>query len=195
MKLNSILVLCLSALPALALDLSPRFVSTIADGVVIRRPYFVDGDKKYAVTLNMETELTPFEDGALFRFVKLSHAEMRLRPSPMSVELKFDPENQEKYEEAARKLLPPDAEGVVLDQVTQNPLPINGWSGVRFTFHYRIPTGEVRESITFLNIMPTEQVVIQTGSMAKDFPDVSDRAFDIIRRWHEVDLKAVVAGS
>ena len=195
MKLNSLLILCLSALPACALDFSPRFTTTISDGVAIRRPYFTDGDKKYSVTLNMETELTPFEDGALFRFVKLSHAEMRLRPSPMSVELKFDAENQEQYEEAAKKLLPPDAEGVVLDQVTQNPLPINGWSGVRFTFHYRMPMGEVRESITFLNILPTEQVVIQTGSMAKDFPDVSDRAFDIIRRWHELDPKAVVAGS
>lgn len=195
MKLNSILILCLGALPAFALDLSPRFIKAMADGVVIRRPYFVDGDKKYSVTLNMETDLTPFEDGALFRFVKLSRAEMRLRPSPMSVGLKFDAENQEQYEEAAKKLLPPDAEGVVLDQVTQNPLPINGWSGVRFTFHYRMPMGEVRESITFLNILPTVQVVIQAGSMAKDFPDVSDRAFDIIRRWHELDPKAVVAGS
>lgn len=195
MKLNSILILCLGALPAFALDLSPRFINAMADGVVIRRPYFVDGDKKYSVTLNMETDLTPFEDGALFRFVKLSRAEMRLRPSPMSVGLKFDAENQEQYEEAAKKLLPPDAEGVVLDQVTQNPLPINGWSGVRFTFHYRMPMGEVRESITFLNILPTVQVVIQAGSMAKDFPDVSDRAFDIIRRWHELDPKAVVAGS
>lgn len=195
MKLNSILILCLGALPVIALDFSPRFVTTVSDGVAIRRPYFADGDKKYSVTLNMETELTPFEDGALFRFVKLSHAEMRLRPSPLSVDLKFAPENQEAYEEAAKKLLPPDAEGVVLDQVTQNPLPINGWSGVRFTFHYRMPMGEVRESITFLNILPTDQVVIQTGSMAKDFPDVSDRAFDIIRRWHELDPKAVVAGS
>ena len=195
MKLNSILILCLGALPAFALDLSPRFVSTISDGVIIRRPFFTDGDKKYSVTLNMETELTPFEDGALFRFVKLSHAEMRLRPSPMSVDLKFEPENQEQYEAAAKKLLPPDAEGVMLDQVTQNPLPINGWSGVRFTFRYRMPMGEVRESITFLNILPTQQVVIQTGSMARDFADVSDRAFDIIRRWHELDPKAVVAGS
>lgn len=195
MKLNSLLILCLSALPAVALDFAPRFVTTISDGIAIRRPYFAHGDKKYSVTLNMETELTPFGDGALFRFVKLSHAEMRLRPSPMSVDVKFEPESLEKYQEAARKLLPPDAEGVVLDQVTQNPLPINGWTGVRFTFQYRVPMGEVRESITFLNLLPKEQVVIQTGSMAKDFADVSDRAYDIIRRWHELDTEAVVAGS
>ena len=195
MKLPGILFFVASALPAFGLDLSPQFVTTISDGVAIRRPYFADGDKKYSVTLNMETELTAFEDGALFRFVKLSHAEMRLRPSPLSVNLTVDQENQESYEKAARQLLPPDAEGVELDQVTQNPLPINGWTGVRFTFHYKMPMGEVRESITFLNILPTQQVVIQTGSLAKDFADVSDRAYDIIRRWHELDPKTVVGGS
>ena len=195
MKLQSILFLAASALPAFALDLSPSFITTMSDGVAIRRPYFADGDKKYSVTLNIETELTPYDDGALFRFVKLSHAEMRLRPSPLSVNLKFEPESQERYEQAARKLLPPDAEGVVLDQVTQNPLPMNGWTSVRFAFHYKMPTGEVRESVTFLNIVPTQQVVVQTSSMAKDFTDASDRAYDIIRRWHELDPKAVVGGS
>lgn len=195
MKLQSLIILAATALPSVALDLSPRFITTVADGVAIRRPYFADGDKKYSLKLNVETELTPFEDGALFRFVKLSHAEMRLRPSPMSVELKIEAESQAQYEQAARRLLPSDAEGVVLDQVTANPLPMNGWTGVRFTFHYRMPTGEVRESVTFLNIVPTQQVVVQTASLAKDFPDASDRAYDIIRRWHEMDPKAVVGGS
>ena len=195
MKLQSLIILAATALPSVALDLSPRFITTVADGVAIRRPYFADGDKKYSLKLNVETELTPFEDGALFRFVKLSHAEMRLRPSPMSVELKIEAESQAQYEQAALRLLPSDAEGVVLDQVTANPLPMNGWTGVRFTFHYRMPTGEVRESVTFLNIVPTQQVVVQTASLAKDFPDASDRAYDIIRRWHEMDPKAVVGGS
>ena len=120
---------------------------------------------------------------------------MRLRPSSFSTELKFEAESQEQFERAARRLLPPDAEDVVLDQVTHNPMPINGWTGVRFTFHYRTPTGEVRESLTFLNIVPTQQVIVQTTAMAKDFTDASDRAYDIIRRWHEMDPKAVVGGS
>ena len=195
MKLHSILFLAASALPAFALDLSPLFITTLSDGVAIRRPYFADGDKKYSVTLNIETELKAYEDGALFRFVKLPHAEMRLRPSPVGVNVKIEPESQAQDEQAARRLLPADAEGVVLDQVTANPLPINGWTGVRFTFHYRTPTGEVRESVTFLNILPTQQVVIQTAAMAKDFPDASDRAYDIIRRWHELDPKAGASGS
>jgi len=194
MKLSCILFLAASACSALALDLSPQFITIVSDGIAIRRPYFSDGDKKYALTLNIETELTPFEDGALFRFVKLSQAEMRLRPSPLGVDTAIEDASKDKYEEAARKLLPQDAAEVVLDQVTFDPLPINGWKGIRFLFHYRLPSGEMRESLTFLNIIPTQQVVVQTASLAKDFSDASDRAYDIIRRWHELDPKAVARG-
>ena len=87
MKLHTILFLAVSALPAFALDLSPQFITTLEDGMTYRRPYFSDGDKKYTVSLDTETELTACEDGALFRFVKFSRADMRLRPSPLSVDL------------------------------------------------------------------------------------------------------------
>lgn len=195
MKIPVSLLLVFSTFSVSALDLTPGFVTTMSDGVAIRRPYYADGSKKYSVTLNIETELTPYEDGSLFRFIKLNHAEMRLRPSSFSVEIKFEPDTLDRYQEAARKLLPQLAENVVLEQQTPNPLPINGWKGHRFAYKYSTPSGEVRESITFLNITPTTQVIVQVYAMAKDFPDASERAYDIIRRWHELDPSAILRGN
>ena len=193
MKLQTILFLAASALPAFALDLSPQFVTTVEDGKAYRRPYFSDGDKKYTVSLDTETELTADADGALFRFVKFSRADMRLRPSPLSVDVKIEPGNQEQYESAARKLLPVGAKDIVLDQVTSNPEAISGWTSVCFTFHYSASGTEVRESVTFMNLLPKTQVVVQTSSTTKDFAEATFRAFDTIRRWRELDSKSVSA--
>src|SRR5438034_10009067 len=97
---------------------------------------------------------------SLFRFSKLKQAEMRLRPSAFSVEMKFGPDTLERYEQGARKLLPAGARDIVLEQQTPNPLSINNWQSHRFIFKYNTGVGEVRESITFLNITPTQQVVV-----------------------------------
>lgn len=195
MKIPVSLLLAFGALSAPALDLTPSFVTVMSDGINIQRPYFSDSGKKYAVTLNVETELVPSEDGALFKFVKLKHAEMRLRPSSFSVEVMFGPDTLDRYQEAARRLLPQNAEGVILEQQTKNPLPINGWASHRFVYKYTTPAGEVRESITFLNIIPSQQVVVQVYAAAKDFADASERGYDIIRRWHELDNATVVRGN
>ena len=195
MKILTTLFVALGALSASALDLTPSFAEVSSDGVTIRRPYFTDGGKKYSVTINAETEVTQCDEGALFRFIKLKNAEMRLRPSPCSVEIKFEPETLDSYEAVARKLLPQVAEGVVLEQQTGNPLPINGWEGHRFVYTYSTPAGQVRESITFLNILPAHQVIVQIYAPAKEFSDASERGFDIIRRWHELDTALVLRGN
>ena len=195
MKTHISLILALSALSASALDLHPHYIDADADGVSIRRPYFSDGSKKYSLRLNNETELQPYEDGAIFRFIKLKDAAMRLRPSPFSVDTKFDPENLTRYLETARQLLPQLAEGVALYQETPNPMPINAWTSHRFVFKYKTQVGEVRESITFLNITPTAQVIVQVYAMDKEFADADSRAWDIIRRWYELDSSTASRGN
>jgi hypothetical protein len=195
MKKRVSLFLALSALTASALDLTPNFINATADGITIRRPYFADGSKKYSVTLNVDTELLPYEDGALFRFIKLKDAAMRLRPSSFGVEVKFAPETLDQYQEAARRLLPQIAEDVVLEQQTANPITINRWKSHRFVYKYKTPAGEMCESITFLNITPAQQVILQVYSSEKDFADAAERAWDIIRRWHELDPSTVPHGS
>lgn len=195
MKLPISLLLFASAISVSALDLTPSFINITADGIVIRRPYFPDGATKYSVTLDMETELTAYEDGALFRFTKSNHGEMRLRPSSFSTTVTFGPDTLDRYEEAARKLLPQIAEKVTLVEQVKNPWPINHWQSHRFIFTYGTSTGEIHESITFLNITPSQQVIVQVYAMTKDFADVAGRADDTIRRWHELDTKLIVRGN
>jgi hypothetical protein len=174
------------ALSASAIDLVPHYISTTADGVVIRRPYFADGKKKYSVKIDSETKLTAFEDGALFRFEKFPDAAMRLRLSPISTPGPFGPEKLEHYQQVARGLLPAGAEEIALTESALDPLPINGWQSYRVTFSYRAATEPRRQSIIFLNLKPTEQILVQTDSAERSFNEVSARVFNIVRRWHEI---------
>jgi len=166
-----------------------------SDGIVLRNPFFKDGQKKYGLILNIDTELTGFEDGAKFKFTKLDHSEMILRHSPFGVNVKFAPETLDGYEQAARKLLPQLAEGVTLEKQVKNPLPMNAWESHRFIFKYTTPVGTSRESITFLNILPNEQVIMQVYAKDGQFEHAAARADDIVRRWYEIDEKSVLRGN
>jgi hypothetical protein len=195
MKIPIGIIIALSALSASALDLSPNYTLVDSDGIVLRHPYFTDGDKKYSLILNSDTELSPYDGGALFKFVKYEHAEMRLRLSPFGVDVKFGPDTMDAYQQAASKMLPQMAEGVVLEKQVKNPLPMNAWQSHRFVFKYTTPAGAVRESITFLNITPTQQVTLQVYAMEGNFENVLARADDVIRRWYELDPKSVRSGN
>ena len=188
MKAPYLFLLCIASLvrPAGAIDLVPRYVSTMNDGVVSQRPYFADGDKKYAVKLDSETKLTESEGGASFRFDKFPGAMLRLRQSPIPAQVAFAPESLERYQQAARALLSGGAEDIVFLESTPNPLPINNWQSYRFTFSYHVAGETRRQSVTFLDLNPTEQIVIQTASSERNFAEISARAYNIIRRWHEV---------
>ncbi len=178
-----------------ALDLTPNFAPMASDGIVLTNPFFTDGGKKYGVILNMDTELTSYGDGAKFKFTKLDHAEMILRHSPFDVNVKFGPDTLDAYEQAARKMLPQVAEGVTLERQLKNPLPMNAWESHRFIFKYTTPAGVSRESITFLNILPGEQVVMQVYAKDAQFENAAARADDVIRRWYEVDPKSIKRGN
>lgn len=188
MKSITLPLLCLvgSALSAKATDLTPRIITSMVDGVVIERPYFLDGDKKYGIKLDSETKLTPSEGGALFRFYTFPAATMRLRPSPMPATTAFGPESAVAYEAAARILLPAAAEKVALVRSESDTLPINDWRSLRLTFSYRVANQLQRQSVTFLDLKPTEQIVIQTVASEGNFDEVTARAWNIIRRWHEI---------
>ena len=187
MKISIAVVSAFCCISVKALDLSPHFAAVESDGVSLCNPYFTDADKKFGLILNMETQLIPYEDGALFKFIKLDHAEMRLRHSPLGVELKFGPDTVAAYEQAARSLLPQLAEGVVLEKEINDPLPMNAWKSHRFLFKYTMRAFPMRESITFLNILPTEQVVVQVYAREQQFENAAWRADDIIRRWYELE--------
>ena len=186
MKHSIALLLFLCAACRAGLDLTPRFSFRKDGGYVARRACFSDGVKKYAIPLKDDMDVVPHEGGALIRFKNVTASAMRLRGSPLDAGLPFTPETLAKYEEAALALLPPGREEVAVVSRAAEPLPINGWTGWRITFSYRNPGGMNSESITFLNVSPAQQIVIQTGSRPGDFEQVQGRADAIMRRWFEM---------
>jgi hypothetical protein len=56
------------AIPASAIDLVPSYTTVFAEGIALQRPYFADGGRKFGVTIDSETEVRPWENGAIFRF-------------------------------------------------------------------------------------------------------------------------------
>lgn len=189
MKVFSLSLLFLAglSLSASATDLTPRYISTTTEGVVIRRPYFADGSKRFGIKLDSGTSLTAAEGGALFRFNTFPEATMRLRPSPLPAQTGFNPETFDAYVQAARTFLPAGASGIEMLESQLNPFPINGWLSLRVIFSYQAANQGRRQSVTFLNLKPTEQVIIQTIANERDFNEISARGFDIIRRWHEIE--------
>ncbi len=152
----------------------------------MRRPYFADGAKKYGIKLDAETSLSASEGGAMFRFEKFPEATTRLRTSTIPAQTGFGPETFELYRQAATLLLPPGSTEVAVVGSETDAYPINGWSSLRLTFSYRASSRPRRQSVTFLNLKPNEQIVIQTAASENNFEEVTARTFNIIRRWHEI---------
>lgn len=161
----------------------------MTEGVVVRRPYFADGTKKYGIKIDSETNLSAYEGGAIFRFEKFPDATTRLRASTIPAQTGFGPESFELYRQAALLLLPPGSTAIEIVGSEPDPYPINGWSSLRLTFSYRASDRPRRQSVTFLNFSPNEQIVIQTSAGEGYFDEVTARTFNIIRRWHEITPK------
>lgn len=192
--LSSLCLLGLAA-SAAALDLTPQIVTTLVGNYEVRRACFLDGDKKYAVSLDGETELTGHSGMALFNFSKFPRAVMRMASSPLKPEVSFDGENLDQYRAAATRLLLQGAEQAVLEREDAGVLPVNQWTSRRFTFVYRFTGTVMRESVTFLNFDGKQQLVLQTRALEADFAAISARADDIIRRWHEFRPQEATEGN
>jgi hypothetical protein len=180
------IILLASALVSVRAELDLRPKRTNIGNGLIQRAYFTDGNKQFSVTIDGLTELKESEGGALFRFTNLSQATMRLQKSPFAKPLPFDEASLPLYAKAAAEMLPKDSQELVPTPPKANVLPVNRWKSYRFEYRHRIGGLAFCESITFLNLDANVQIVIRTGSREKDFPAVSSRADDIIRRWDEV---------
>jgi hypothetical protein len=180
------IILLASALVSVRAELDLRPKRTNVGNGLIQRAYFTDGNKQFSVTIDGLTELDESEGGALFRFTNLSQATMRLQKSPFAKPLPFDDASLPLYAKAASEMLPKNSQELVLIRQTPNVLPVNRWKSYRFEYRHQIGGVTFCESITFLNFDPNVQIVIRTGCRDKDFPAVSSRADDIIRRWDEV---------
>ncbi len=182
----SICLLLTVATGSSELNLSPRLVTLDFGGTPVRRAYFMDGEKKFAVSIDNETELIPQGEGALFRFARLPLATVEMRRSPMKAGIPFSPEIIAEYAKAARQLLAPGAQIWPEEPMNLDPMPINDWKTCRFNFFYHVGGSPIRTDVTFIDLDAKNQIVVITGGRADNYSVVRARSDDIIRRWHEV---------
>lgn len=176
-------------LPQLALagiDLTPRFTDTFIDGTVFRRLYFSDGEKKFVLSLNRETEVTPDSGGALFRFPKVPTATFLVVRSRLSPTDKFEGAALERYRESAKRLLPVQGRGSAIREEIVDPFPINDWKSYRIILTFDIGAARHIQSVTFLNLNETDQVALITSAPESDFEEAAHRSHQIFRTWQEM---------
>jgi hypothetical protein len=184
-------ILMLTACAATAFDFTPRYMIENADGLVIRRPYFADGKKDYAIRLYPDTGLSGQTGAALFTFAKFTYATMTWRQSPLTPGVPFDTAHLPQYSAAAVQFLPKGSADVKVESEEDNVFPINHWSCHRYTISYKFYGFPMRDTVTFLNLNDKEQLVIQVSSRDSDFQAIVGKSWDIIRSWHELESQPV----
>lgn len=166
------------------LDLRPRLISI--GGGLIKRVYFADGPDRYCVTIDDETTLKEFDDGAEFRFTNVVQAGMRLRKSPLPKPPAFGADTLPDFVKAATPFMPPAAEDMTMVEHAFDVFPINRWKSLRLVFTYKLGGVQFKEHVTFLTFNDGQQILISTASREKDFDAIAARADDIIRRWDKM---------
>ena len=171
------------ALPAVAVDLTPRYIDTFADGAASHRLYFADGEKKIGLSLDHETQVAGGGGGVLFRYPKFPEASFLVKHSPVTADQPFSGVALERYREAARRLLPPGATEVKVLDEARDPLTINRWRSYRLAYTFTNGTVPMVQQITFLNLNADEQLVLVATASERNFAEVAGRSFQIIRTW------------
>jgi hypothetical protein len=167
-------------------DLKPHFYTTNLGAAALRRAYFADGDKKFAVTLDQETEVLSEGDGTLFKFASMPQASIQLKRSSLPAATGFEATALPTYGKTAQGMIDPTARDLVSEPGVLNVLPFNKWRSYRLNYSYSIAGAPIHQSYTFLNLSADQQVVIVVTAKEKDFAEVLSRADDIFRRWHRV---------
>ena len=188
MKRHRVL-LGLIALPlfqASALDLTPRWIDTSIDGVPKRQLYFADGEKKFLLSIDKETEVAARYGGVNFRFSKFPDIEFIVMPSRFKPADAFDEIKLIEYRESARSLLPARAKSVQTAEEKANPIPINGWKSFRILLRFTMDARAYSQEVTFLNVNERDQIVTVTSAPECDWNEAGERSWQIVRSWQEM---------
>ena len=183
------LLLSLIALPlfhAAALDLTPRWTDVSIDGVTKKQLYFTDGAKKFMLSTDQETEVSPQLGGTNFRFPKLPDIDFIVLPSKFKPTDAFDEVKLVQYREAARALTPARSRGVETVEEESNPIPINRWKSFRVKLRYTMDSRAYAQEVTFLNVSEADQIVLVTSAPERDWTEATERSWQILRSWQEM---------
>lgn len=183
------LLLSLIALPlfqAAAIDLTPRWLETSFDGIPKRRLYFADGDKKYMLSIDQETEVRAQFGGSTFKFPKFPNIDFIVMPSKFKPADAFDEAKLVEYRENARSLLPARAHGAETVEEVSNPIPINQWKSYRIKMKFSMDSRTYMQEITFLNVNENDQLVLVTSAPDRDWVEAGERSWQILRSWQQM---------
>ena len=186
MRIRTLLLFCkivFITLSARALELTPHFSARYAAGVAIFRPYFVDGIRKFTVTLPADTDVWDGDGGVVFRFKKMDQAFLALRKSPLTPERPFDGQSAEAYRDAALRSVPSGATNLVIESEIFDPFPINQWKSHGVIVSYHNSGWAVRQCVVFLNFSGKQQILFITSALEKSFDEALALSWGIIRSW------------
>lgn len=170
--------LCLST--ARALNLQPREVMTEKDGPPVRRYFFQDEGKRLFFRIDGKMAVNGSANEAVFRFSDIHDAAMRLAKSRITPETAFDEKGLKSYRPAAQSYVPPQATDVRITEESSNAIPINKWTDHQFTLTYKLFGSPYRESVTFINYSPTEQIVFDVRSPEVDYDKTYSRSYHVL---------------
>jgi hypothetical protein len=169
---------CLST--ARALNLQPREVTIERDGPPVRRYFFQDEGKRLLFHIDGRMSVSGSANEAVFRFSDIHDAAMKLSKSGMKPQTAFDEKNLKLYRAAAHSYAPPQATEVQITEENSGAIPINGWTNHQFVLSYKLFGFAYRESITFFNYSPTEQLVFDVRSPDADYAKTYSRSYRVL---------------
>ncbi len=172
------LAACLST--ARALSLQPQEVMIEKDGPPVRRYFFQGDGKRLLFHIDGRMSVSGSANEAVFRFSDIHDAAMKLSKSGMTPQIAFDEKNLKLYRAAARSYVPPQATDVQITGENTDALPINGWTDHQFMLSYKLFGSPYRESITFFNYSPTEQLVFDVRSSDADYAKTYGRSYHVL---------------
>ena len=189
MKKSSLFIALLlqGASLSFALDLTPKtYEVPTSNGMSRTRFYFVDGDGKYTVNTNVHTKVSGQRGETVFSFERLQGATLLIKISPHQPDLEFGDQELETYRKTAASFTPAGAVRKGDQEEVSNAFFIEGRSSHGFVSSYTIPGSTIRQSVTFLNLTPKQQIILVTTAFATEFEAAQKQSAQIIDSWHKI---------
>ena len=171
---------------ARALDLTPHQVVTANDGPAVPRYFFQDEGKQLSFKLDNKMTISGSSESAAFGFHDLTTGSMKLAKSALPPGLALDEKTAETYRAAARRLLPTQAADVQLEEEAANAIAINRWTSQQYTFVYTVAGLGYRRSITFINLAPQKQLVLDVSASASEYAKTYARSYRVLNSISEM---------
>lgn len=172
-----------------------RFTETFAEGILLQRASFTDGEKTFGISMDDETTAVASGTGTDFTFKGVPSAVFRIGPSPLAPAQPFTAEHLERYRTAAKMRVPPGIDTIADFAETADPLALNRWKSFRVAYTFSHHGKKIRKCVTFLTLKSGQQAMLETSAYVGEFAAAMERAEYLIRSWHELEPQAAAPAS